>query len=74
MVYRLGSRSSILGRKKAISVLYIIQIQSISCSFSQGVKHPGREAVYSPPSTVEVRNGGVIIPLSIHIHFIVINN
>jgi hypothetical protein len=28
-----------------------------------GVKRPGREANYSPPSGIEVKNGGAIIPL-----------
>jgi hypothetical protein len=33
-----------------------------------GVKRPGREADGSPPSTVEDKNGGAILPLSIRLH------
>jgi hypothetical protein len=29
----------------------------------QGLKRPGREADHSPPSSVEIKNGGATIPL-----------
>jgi hypothetical protein len=32
------------------------------CSFP-GVKRPGREADYTPPSSAEVKNGGAVPPL-----------
>jgi hypothetical protein len=32
------------------------------CTYLQGVKTPGREADHSPPSSVEVKNGGAIPP------------
>jgi hypothetical protein len=38
-----------------------------------GVKRQGREADFSPPSTVEVMNGGAIPPLPIRLHGVVLN-
>jgi hypothetical protein len=39
---------------------------------SSGVKRPGCEANYSPPSIAEVKNGGVIPPLPIRLHRMVL--
>jgi hypothetical protein len=38
-----------------------------------GVKWPGREADHLPPSSAEVKNGGVIPPLLKCLHFVVLN-
>jgi hypothetical protein len=38
-------------------------IQWVPGAISSGVKRQGREADHSPPSSVEVKNGGAIAPL-----------
>jgi hypothetical protein len=38
----------------------------------QGVEQPGHEADHSPPSSAEVKNGGAIPPLPIHLHKVVL--
>jgi hypothetical protein len=39
-------------------------IQWVPGALSPGVKRPGREANHSPPSSVDVKNGGAIPPPS----------
>jgi hypothetical protein len=39
-------------------------IQWVPGPLSPAVKRPGREADHSPPSSVEVKNGGAMPPLS----------
>jgi hypothetical protein len=48
-------------------------IQWVPGALSPGVKRPGREADHSPPSSAEVKNGGAIPPLPIHLHGMVLN-
>jgi hypothetical protein len=38
-----------------------------------GVKRPGREADHLPPSSVEVKNDGVVPPLPTRLHGVVLN-
>jgi hypothetical protein len=38
-----------------------------------GIRRPGRDADHSPPSSAEVKNGGVIPPLLLCLHGIVLN-
>jgi hypothetical protein len=38
-------------------------VQWVLEAISPGLKRPGREADHSPPSSAEVKNGGVILPL-----------
>jgi hypothetical protein len=44
-----------------------------SMVISPGVKRLCREADHSPPSSVEVKNGGVIPPLPICLHGVLLN-
>jgi hypothetical protein len=37
--------------------------QRVPGAFSLGVKRPGREADYSPPTSAEFKNGGAIPPI-----------
>jgi hypothetical protein len=48
-------------------------IQWVLGALSLGIKQPGREADHSPPSTVEVKNGGTRSPLPIRFHGVVLN-
>jgi hypothetical protein len=62
----LDDRGSILGRRRI--VLFSIESRSAlgptqSPILSPGVQRPGREADYSLPCNVEVKNSGVINPL-----------
>jgi hypothetical protein len=41
--------------------------------FPRGVKRPGREAALSSLSSAEVKNGGAILPLRIHLHGLVLD-
>jgi hypothetical protein len=66
---RTGRPGSILDRRRDCSVFSSVRtgsgvhqahIQSILGILSPGIKQPGREAVRSPPSCAEVKNGGAI--------------
>jgi hypothetical protein len=48
-------------------------IQLVPGAVSLGVKGQGREADHTPPSSAEVKNGGVIPPLPISLHGSVLN-
>jgi hypothetical protein len=39
-----------------------------------GVQRPGREADHSPPSSAEVKKSGVIPPLPIRLHDVMLNS
>jgi hypothetical protein len=63
--YRLGGRGSNPGSGKIF--LFFTgsrrHTQQVPGALSPGVKRPGREADYSPPSSAEVKNGGAVPPL-----------
>jgi hypothetical protein len=42
-------------------------------SFSPGLKRTEREADHSPPSDAEIKNGGIILPLPINLHGVMLN-
>jgi hypothetical protein len=48
-------------------------IQWVSGALSTGVKGPYREADHSPPSSAEVKNGGIIPPFPIRLLAVVVN-
>jgi hypothetical protein len=48
-------------------------IQWVPETLSLGIKRPGREAVHSPSSSAEVKNGGAIPPLLIRLHCVMSN-
>jgi hypothetical protein len=72
MGYGLDGRGLIPGRVK-IFLLSVVPrpalgpiqslMQWIPAAISLGVKQPDREADHSPPSSVDVKNGGAIPPL-----------
>jgi hypothetical protein len=47
-------------------------IQPLLESLSQGVKRPGREANYSPPSSIGAKNNGANIS-PVHLHGVMLN-
>jgi hypothetical protein len=70
--YGLDGRGSISGRGEIFLLstssrpaLGLIQppIQWVSAALFPGVKRPGCEPAYSPPSSAEVKNGGAVRPL-----------
>jgi hypothetical protein len=80
--YRLGARGSIPSRDKRIFSSPVSiralgptppPIQWILGAISPGVKRQRREVDHSPPSSVEVNNGGAIPPLFIRLHGVVVN-
>jgi hypothetical protein len=68
--YELHGRCSFPGREKFFSLSMPAlgptqaPIQWVPAALSPGVKRRGREAGHSPPSSVEVKNGGAVHPLA----------
>jgi hypothetical protein len=76
--FRLDILGSILTRNN-FSLFYSVQTGSAahpaSYPMSSGAysQQPGREADNSPPSSIEVKNDGVIPPLPICLHSVILN-
>jgi hypothetical protein len=73
------------GSARDFSLLYSVQtlrpalrltqplIQWVLWAPSPGVKHQGREADHSPPSSAEIENGKTILNSSIRLHGVTFN-
>jgi hypothetical protein len=67
------SRRPQLTKSRHITTQRSDRLWGTPSSFPRGEKRPGREADHSFLSSAEVKNGGAMLPLPIHIHCVVLN-